>query len=519
MRTITGIKPVGKTDALVLAIDVGTSGARSMIFNSKDGTRVASEYSEWNSFFPKSSWVEQDSMTWWRTVRKTCTAVLKRSGIPPERILGVSVTNQRETIVPVDSDCTPLHRAIVWQDRRSGTECSIIRDTLGDASVYKSTGLTIDPYFSLPKILWFKEHLPRVFKKTFKFCLVNDFVTHKLCGRFVTDHSNASRTMLFDIKRRKWSKRILGAFGIDESQLCTPVPSGTLVGHVSHQAALETGLCEGTAVVSGGGDQQCAALGVGAILEGKLKCTTGTGTFMLAPSKKPRLTDRRVLCSCHAIPGMWVVEASMFTTGSVLKWFKNNVFGGLAYSKIDALAGKAPSGSGGVLIVPHWIGAGAPYWDPAARGIIAGLTLGHTQSHLARAVMEGVAFETRKNAQIMGTVLGRKISQMRVSGGAAKSRVWNQILADVLGIPLITTAETEASALGAGILAACGCGIYGSVRRACGVMVRDREKVLPCRRAGESRVLYDKLYKIHSRLHDAMSAASVWKDLEGFQAL
>ena len=503
-------------DALVLAIDVGTSGARCMLFDASDGSRIATEHLEWDSFFPKSSWVEQDANLWWKTVCKTSRTVLAKSDVEPESIQGVSVTNQRETIVPVDEDGKPLHNAIVWQDRRTRKECDEIQKKLGGKTVYGITGLAIDPYFSLPKILWLRKNAPDAFRHAHKFCLVNDFVTHKLCGRFVTDHSNASRTMLFDIRKRDWSARICDSFGIDESLLCEPVQSGIEVGRVTHDAALECGLAQGTPVVSGGGDQQCAALGVGAVVEGRVKCTTGTGTFMLAASEKPRLADRRLLCSCHAVPDKWVIEASMFTTGSVLKWFRDNVSEVRDYAAIDKLAEGAPAGSGGVLVVPHWMGAGAPYWDPSARGIIAGLTLGHTRRHLLRAAMEGVAFETRKNAEIMGKALGRRISEVRVSGGAAKSRVWNGIMSDVLGIPLIVTKEPEATALGAAILAASGCGIHGSVISACDAMVKDKGKVVPNRKNGR---IYDRIYGVHSKLYDAMKDARIWADLEEFQSL
>jgi len=503
---------------IVLAIDVGTSGARCMLFSATDGSRIASEYAEWNSFFPKSSWVEQDANIWWETVCRTSKAVLAKSGVKPGQITGVSVTNQRETIVPVTEGGKPLHRAIVWQDRRTQHECGIIREKLGDERVYGITGLAIDPYFSLSKILWLRKNAPTAWKSAYKFCLVSDFIIHKLSGRFVTDHSNASRTMLFDIRKREWSGTICDAFGIDESLLCEPVPSGIVVGSVTRKAASECGLGEGTPVVSGGGDQPCAALGVGAVGGGKVKCTTGTGTFMLAPSVKPRLRDRRLLCSCHAFPGSWVVEASMFTTGSVLKWFRDNVFddGVHDYALIDRLAAKAPAGSGGVLVVPHWMGAGAPYWDPKARGIIAGLTLGHTRSHLLRAVMEGVALEARKNAEIMGKAVGRRISEVRVSGGAAKSAVWNGIMADVLGVPVITTAEPEATALGAAILASSGCGIHKNVISACNAMVKDRKRIMPDRKNAKT---YDKIYGIHSRLHDILKDSGVWSGLDEFQSL
>ncbi len=495
----------------VVAIDAGTTGVRSVVLDTTGNVLVRS-YQEFQSIFPEPSWVEQNAIDWWDAACNTLQRCLREDGVSGERIAAVSVTNQRETIVPVDEAGEPLRNAIVWQDRRTVSQCDWIRDRLTPDTVYSVTGLIIDPYFSAPKILWIKENERETFEKADKFLLVHDFIVNRLCGEIVTDFSNASRTMLFDISRAEWSEKLMDAFEIAPEKMPEPIMSGTKVGEVIASAARQCGLPEGTPVVAGGGDQQCAALGVGVVREGSTKCTTGTGTFMLAFSDSLRLdSNRRVLCSRHVVPDSFVVEASMFTTGSALRWFRNNLghkeqteaeeSGRDPYEIMTAAASTVPAGSEGVIHIPHLVGAGAPHWNPTARGIFAGLALGHTREHLMRSVLEGVSYEIRTNLNVMRE-LGLPTSEMRVTGGAARSEVWMQIQADVLGIPVIRTEMEEATALGAAILACKGVGIFSSVAEAADRMVRPRT---PLRPNPENRAIYDEGFKRYTKLYESTS--------------
>ena len=488
---------------LILAIDVGTSGVRAMLFDAT-GAVLAKSYEEFSSIFPSPSWVEQEAQTWWTTTCAVISRVIKAGPYPPADIAGVSVTNQRETVVPIDEDGRPIRRAIVWQDRRTVPECDLIRQTVPVQEIYNIAGLTIDPYFTAPKILWIKRHEPDVFSATHKFLLVHDFVIFRLTGRTVTDYSNASRTMLFDIANARWSDRILDALEIPREKLPDLVKSGQVVGEITEAAAKQTGLATGTPVVAGGGDQQCAALGVGVTREGMTKATTGTGTFMLAYSNSPRLDpERRLLCSRHVVDGAFVVEASMFTTGSALRWFRDNLgveerataekHGLDPYDVLAKEAASIPPGSEGVIHIPHFVGAGAPYWNPHARGVFAGLALGHTRPHLVRAILEGVSYELRTNLEVMRS-LGLDVSEMRVTGGAARSEVWMQIQADVLGIPVVRTQIEEATALGAST----GVGIFKSMNEAAEEMVRIRPPLIP---RPENREVYDAGFDRYRRLY------------------
>jgi glycerol kinase len=442
----------------------------------------------------------------------TIKKALTETGLDPERVVGISVTNQRETIVPIGEDGAPLRRAIIWQDRRTVPQCEWIEKEFSQDAVYSITGLTVDPYFSAPKILWIKQNEEPVFKKAHKFLLVHDYLIFRLSDEFVTDFSNASRTMLFDVRGGMWSKRILDEFEIPEEKLPLTVESGSQIGELTSKAAKETGLKEGTPVVTGGGDQQCAALGVGVVREGMLKSTTGTGTFLLAHSKTVRLDPGlRVLCSRHVIPNSFVVEASMFTTGSALKWFRDNLGveektiaddrGVDPYEVITEEADTIPAGAEGVIHIPHFVGAGAPNWNPHSRGIFAGLALGHTRAHIIRAILEGVSYEIRTNVEVMRE-LGLPSKEVRVTGGSARSETWMQIQANILRVPVIRTQMEEATAVGAAILACKGIGIFKSVANAAEEMVKTLPPLSPTR---ETLEIYQKGYKKFNELYSAIS--------------
>ncbi|TFG33518.1 xylulokinase [Candidatus Thorarchaeota archaeon] len=502
---------------LVLAIDAGTTGVRSMFFD-QTGNVVARAYSEFESIFPKSSWVEQRSEDWWKMACVTIRRCLEEKNISPEHVVGISVTNQRETVVPIDEDGTALRNAIVWQDRRTAPQCDWIKTKVPPVQVYSITGLTIDPYFTAPKILWIREHEKSLYDTTDKFLLVHDYLIFKLSEELVTDYSNASRTLLFDIREGAWSKKMLELLDISAEKLPRAVPSGMRVGELTETASQETGLKMGTPIIAGGGDQQCAALGVGVVKEGMIKSTTGTGTFMLAHSKTVRLDpSMRLLCSRHVVPDSFVVEASMFTTGSALKWYRDNLGteeviiaddrGCDPYDILTEVAEKSPPGSDGVIHIPHFVGAGAPHWNPHARGIFAGLALGHTHHHLIRAILEGVCYEIRSNIEVMRE-LGLPSQQVRVTGGAAKSETWMQIQADVLRTPVVRTKMEEATAVGAAILAFKGVNIFKSVTQAAEEMVKTLPPLQPRKNTLD---VYTKRYATFKALYNAISSIR-WND-------
>ncbi|NVM36354.1 MAG: hypothetical protein HWN81_12220 [Candidatus Lokiarchaeota archaeon] len=500
----------------VAALDLGTTGCRTFIFDLA-GTIIASDYQEWQSFYPSPSFVEQDANTWWDSIKTTIEKAIKKSGIDKTEIVSLSVTNQRETIVPVDINGNPLHNALVWQDRRTIDQVEYIKTKIGINKIYETTGLTIDPYFSATKILWFKDEKPEIYQKTHKFLLVSDFIIHKLTGKFCTDFSNASRTMLFDINQLKYSEEIASELEIDLDKMPDALESGVDIGEIVTE---ETLFDKKTLVVTGAGDQQSAALGVGVVSPGEINCTTGTGSFILAYLSQPKFDpEKRVLCSCHAVPGTWVQEASIFTTGAVLRWFRDQLGqaecmaaqeGQDPYDLISAEAEKSSIGANGILLIPHFVGSGAPHWNPHAKGIIFGLALGHERKDLYRAVLEGVAYEIRKNIEVFKE-LGIEPKELLLTGGGSRSDFWNQIYADVLGITCVRNVIEESTSLGAAILAASGAGIFSDIAKAAESLCKVDKKWLP---NNNQHKIYEKFYKFSYEIYNFMNSKNIYKKFD-----
>ncbi len=498
------------------ALDLGTTGCRTIVFD-ENGKEISRHYEEWDSYFPTPVMVEQDANNWWNALKTTIKVALKKGRVKSKNVKSVAITNQRETIVPVDINGNPLHNAIVWQDRRTNEECDFIKKTVGLDTIYAKTGLTIDPYFSSSKIMWIKNHKPEIYKNTHKFMLVHDFIAMKLTGKWMTDYSNASRTMLFNINDLKWDEGIASKLELDLDKMPEAVASGTAIGPITSK---ETAFDNHTIVIAGGGDQQCAALGVGVSQPGRIKCTTGTGSFILGYLESPKFDPKnRVLCSCHAVPGAWVQEASIFTTGSAYRWARDVICAGEVqeakqreidpYNIMNQLAMTSPVGSNGLLFIPHMVGAGAPHWNPNARGVFLGLALGHERKDLLRSILEGVGYEVKKNIEVFQE-LGSIITELRVTGGGSRSNIWNQIMADILNIPCGRGELEESTAVGAAILASYGVGDYKDIVDAAENIAIMSKKWTP---NPESTEKYQKLYLTTKKLYSTIADTGIWEEL------
>ena len=494
---------------LVGALDMGTSGCK-VIFFDPFGKMVSSGFSAYSNRQIPPDRVEQDPQVWWDGLCRASKHAL--DGIAsPERIKALAVTGQRASAIPVDKKGRALRPAIQTQDKRSTPQCESIRRSPGEEEIYRRTGLIIDPYFVAPKILWIKDEEPEIFAKTYKFLTVQDFIIYLLCGEFVIDFSQASRTLLFNITSKEWDFEILKALGIPLEKLPGTYPSGSIVGHLTSDAAKNTGLCEGIPVVAAGGDQPCAALGIGAVEPGIFSATTGTGTYVLAPRNQPQWDpQRRFLCSCHVLPDLWAIEAGILVTGAALPWFLKNFYDTGdeedPYRALEELAQESPIGSRGLLFVPHFAGSASPYWNPGARGCLHGLTLGHTKGDIARSLVEGIFLEVKKNIDLLSSPGGEGL-EVRVSGGVTKSQFFNQIQADIYGLPLRRSQE-ETTSLGAAILAGTSIGWYGSLEETLVGMGGKDEMEVKSPHPGLHRQ-YQEILKRHHELYTAL-------DLGGF---
>jgi glycerol kinase len=490
---------------LLAAADMGTSGCKVLLFN-PFGKIVSSGFVAYMNRQIPPDRVEQDPEVWWDAVCRASRQALQAIS-SPERVKAIAVTGQRASAIPVDGNGRALRPAIQTQDKRSTPQCEEILRSLGEEEIYRRTGLIIDPYFVAPKVLWIKDEEPHVFTGAHKFLTVQDFVIYHLCGEFAIDFSQASRTMLFNIVSRDWDCGILEGLGIPLEKLPKVYPSGSVVGELRFEAAEATGFPGGVPVVAAGGDQPCAAVGIGAVEPHILSATTGTGTYVLACRSQPEWDpQRRFLCSCHVMPDVWAIEAGILVTGAALPWFLKNFYrleGGEEdpYSALEDMARESPVGAKGLLFIPHFAGSVSPYWNPRARGCLHGLTLGHTGGDIARSLVEGIFLEVKKNIDLLSSPAVKDI-EVRVSGGVTRSDFFNQLQADVYGC-FLRRARGETTCLGAAILAGTAIGWYRTLWESLrGMLGKDDMEVR--HPDPESHRLYQEILKRHHELYMAL---------------
>ena len=376
----------------------------------------------------------------------------------------ISVTSQRSSVVPVNSKGEALAPFIMWHDKRTLPICQELQEH--EDRVYNSTGLRISPVLSAVKMTWIRRHRPEILRKTAKLLGIQDLAIYTLCEEFVTDHSLASNTNLLNLQSLEWDQDLLNIFEVDPHHLCDLVPPGSICGHTRSGLKQRTGIPEGTPVISAGGDQQCAALGLGITRTGKLKCTTGTGSYLIAHTNSPVIDEKkRFLCKVGAIPGTYNLEAGLLTTGTVYRWFLEQFYSAQpGTAEIEAINQEvlfSPPGANGVLLLPHFEGSGAPYWNPADTGVFYNMTLSTTRADMARSVLESIVMEMGENVSLFREKLGH-VSKICISGGMTKFSLYNQLQADVYGSKVALYPNLESTSLGAWISAAVSCGLIST---------------------------------------------------------
>lgn len=494
----------------ILVIDVGTSSLKAMLYTRAGHLLHAAAKPYDSEFGRKPGYVEQDPQTWKSALLHTLADVRTHVGTKGLKIAAIAVTSQRASVIPVDHDGLPLHKALMWQDKRSIPQCEALLAQLPLEEMYRRTGLRVNPYFSVPKMMWLKAHRPQVYELAHKLLGVQDYVVHLLTGRFVTDSTQACRTMLMNINTFSWDEDMLRISGIERSLLPDLVAPGTAVGGLSKALAEHCGLTAGIPVILGGGDQQCAALSLNVLRSGDAEANTGTGSFVIAYSDKPRFHDDcKTLCSAAAVPGTWIVEAGIFTTGLVHRWFKEHFYPETAqsYELMNAEAASSPPGARGVLLIPHFEGSAAPYWNPLARGLFFNLTMATTRSDMARAVIEGIALEITKNVSLLES-LGAPIHSVCVAGGLTSLDLFNQIQADAFGKPVLRYDNTEASSLGALMSASVTLGLYDSHQQAFQTILASEPRRYMPQDANTRK--YKRIIERKDALYDALNERGIY---------
>lgn len=483
----------------LLGIDIGTTAVKGMIIDMNGQVMVKSNI-PYNLLLPHPGWAEQDPEEMWMAVKQAISAVLNEFSGNRGRIAALSLSTQRDTLICTDKHGKPVRNAITWMDSRSVCECTALEREFGAERIYEITGVGISTIWTFSFLLWLRRHEPDHFSETTCFGLVHDFILFRLgaAGHFL-DTSNACQTMLFDFQKNVWSEELMEYGGLDAERLPVLVAPGTPVGRLSPSLAAEFGLSPDLVLVSGGGDQQCAALGAGAVCEGDVEVGIGTAANVLAVTETPRIDPlRRMVCHRAAENGKWVLEGAMLATGKLIEWMRETVFCGVSLSEIDReVADSSSPGASGLVVLPHFEGAACPYWNPQARGVIAGLTLSSSRADLARAFLESISFEIRKCVDLL-RLFGVLPEKIWISGGASRSSVWMQILADVLGVQIEIAEETDCAALGAALLAGVGCGLFPTAQWAAEKAVRCRKTFLP---NDSLRKQYDQLYQKNQALY------------------
>ncbi|HXX21599.1 MAG TPA: FGGY family carbohydrate kinase [Terriglobia bacterium] len=497
---------------LVMGIDLGISVSKAGIFGT-DG-RTEAVYSEEYRAESGHHTGEADPENYWGAVTRAVAGVLTRWGGEPSRIKAVAASTHGEALFFLDANGRPTRPTMIWSDARAVEQSEAMLQRFGAQKLLEITGQTeIAPIYPALKIAWLRHYEPDVFARTTAYLLPADYLNFRLCGEISAEYSLWSDSYLLDIRARDWNRELLGFSGLREGLLTKPVNAGVPLGRVSEEAARQTGLAPGTFVVSGAIDQICAALAVGNVKPGVVSESSGSVLALLATTECPVFdTKSHIPCFLHGVPGRYCLLPWAPTAGLTLQWFRSALAqaevaaaekeGKSPYELICEQAALVPAGSEGLVMIPHLNGNYYPEACPEMRGVYAGIGLAHGKPHMVRALLEGVAYVIRQFVYMLREERA-EVDRLHSLGGGSRSPVWSQIKADVCGIPVVASTGEEAAALGAGILAAVGCGLYASVDQAEAMFARTARVYEPRK---ESRAIYDQGFQRFQMLYELMNS-------------
>jgi len=493
----------------IVAFDIGTTSTRCILID-RSGKLIASANKGYPMDTPRASWAEQDPDQWWKASVSTIKEVLARSKIDPKDISAIGLSGQMHGSIFLDREGKVIRPAILWCDQRTSSQCERIYDTFGgeEEFIKLSYNKALNG-FTAPKILWLAEVEPDNYKRLSQILLPKDYIRFKLSGTYATEVSDASGTVLLDIKKRKWSDEIISGLSIDRNLLPAVYESTQISSYVSKEASKLTGLIQGTPIVGGAGDQAGGAIGSGIVYEGVISDYLGTSGVVFAHSDKPVYDPKGRLHSfCHAVEGAWHLMGVTLSAAGSYKWYydtfgvgnkmSSNKGNGLSgYALLDKKAEKAPPGSKGMIFLPYLFGERTPYADPHARGVFFGISYAHNRAHFTRSVMEGVAYSQLDCLNLMKD-LGIASDKVVLFGGGARSLIWRQIISDIFNTRIVTLNIEEGPSYGAAILAGVGAGVYPSVREAVKNIITEVSETDPI--PGNSTE-YKKHYRVYKALY------------------
>ena len=493
--------------AYLLGIDIGTSGTKVLLVND-EGKKITSVTEEYPLLTPAPLWAEQEPAEWWKATVNGIKRVLEIAKINSEDIAGIGLSGQMHGSVFLDDSCDVIRPAILWCDQRTVKQCADITTRAGKSVVESETLNPVLTGFTAPKIVWLQQEEPAAWNRVKKILLPKDYIRYKLTGEFATEVSDASGTSLLNITERKWSSAMIDACDVKIDMLPQVFESYEISGRISTEVAKLTGLAPGTPVVGGGGDQAAGAVGNGIVTEGIASCSVGTSGVLFAHMKKA-YTDlqMRTHSFCAAVPGEYHVMGVQLSSGGSLRWFRDTLadvevatakqISADPYELITRAANNVAAGCEGLIFLPYLTGERCPYPDPYARGVFFGLTLRSNRASMARAVLEGVSFGLRDSLEIFRGI-GVNPTEIRLSGGGAKSTLWRQIQADIFNSNCVTINIDEGPAFGVALLAGVGAGIYPTVQEACARTIKVTDSTPP---KVENVEVYDKTYPIYRNLY------------------
>jgi len=489
------------TKVLFLGIDVSTTGAKALLIDGS-GAVVSSATNPLPLSTPKPLWSEQDPHDWWNGIVSSIRQALSAAGVTGDDVKAIGLTGQMHGLTLLDATGEVLRPAILWNDQRTGPQCDEIRRRIGKERLIQITGNDALTGFTAPKILWVQQEEPDTYAKAAQILLPKDYIRYRLTGKYGTDKAGGAGTALFDVKKRDWSPEVIEALGIPAEWLPPTYEGPEVSSTISAAAAELTGLKAGTPVVGGGGDQAAGAVGVGAVEPGIVSLVLGTSGVVFATTGEPFIEPQgRLHAFCHSVPNTWHLMGVMLSAAGSLQWYRDTLVPDTSFDDLLAPVASVEAGAEGLLFLPYLTGERTPYPDPLARAGFVGLTLRHSKPHLTRAVLEGVAFGLRDSMELVKSVGLGNIRQVRLSGGGARSPIWRQILADVLGQELVTVNTTEGGAFGAALLAGVGAGAWASVPEACAGIIKVVDRVEP----QAARVtVYNQLYPLYRGLYPAL---------------